>query len=127
MPIYFRSDDKPVIELDPTLELSPFILFRRLTEGRSLVLVDVRKTPTPLTLQGAIDLPTPGWEPPDDTEVLLFDDDGRDAVELARALQARGFARVRALFGGLQLYEFGLDPEVVGQQTFLVPATGKAD
>jgi len=39
-------------------------------------------------------------------------------TELAE-LQARGCARVRALFGGLDLYRFALDPEIVGAETFL--------
>jgi hypothetical protein len=51
---------------------------------------------------------------------VLFDDDGNTAVALARELQAAGHARVRALFGGLELYAFALDPEVVGAETFLI-------
>ena len=121
MPIYLREDGKPVIELDPLLELSPFTLFRRLHEKRAPMLVDVRSTPSGKTLRGSIRLPDPGWEPSQDETVLLFDDEGTDAVDLARDLQARGCEAVRALFGGLQLYEFSLDPEVVGQETYLVP------
>ena len=41
---------------------------------------------------------------------------------LAGRLQSRGYGRVKALFGGLDLYEFSLDPEVVGSETFLVRA-----
>ena len=37
----------------------------------------------------------------------------------ARRLQAQGYPRVKALFGGLELYEFSLDPEVVGSETYL--------
>lgn len=39
---------------------------------------------------------------------------------LARHGQSAGWPRVEALFGGLELYEFSLDPEVVGQETYLV-------
>lgn len=120
MPLRFRSDDKPVVEFDPRLELSPFTLFRRLNEGKPLTLVDVRSEPRGMTLQGARPLPSPHWVPPAGQDVLLFDDDGIEAVTAAQDLQARGHQAVRALFGGLQLYEFSLDPEVVGQQTFLV-------
>lgn len=122
MPIYLRQDGKPVVELDPLLELTPFTLFRRLHEERAPMLVDVRSTPTGKTLRGSIRLPAPLWEPSGDETVLLFDDDGTEAVDLARDLQSRGFENVRALFGGLQLYEFSLDPEVVGQETYLVSA-----
>lgn len=120
MPLHFRSDDKPVVEFDPRIELSPFTLYRRLSEGKALVLVDVRPRRQGRTLRGAIQLPDSNWEPPAEQDVLLFDDDGTRAVEAARALQARGHDAVRALFGGLELYEFSLDPEVVGQETFLV-------
>jgi hypothetical protein len=41
-------------------------------------------------------------------------------------MQAAGWPRVRALFGGLDLYEFSLDPEVVGEETFLVRSTSPA-
>lgn len=119
MPTHYREDDTPVVQFDPGLELSPFTLFRRLQEGRGPLLVDVRPEPGRLTLQGGEPYPGPGWEPPADRDVLLFDDDGSRAVALARKLQARGFNRVRALFGGLQLYEFSLDPQVVGEETYL--------
>ena len=35
-------------------------------------------------------------------------------------MQSAGYPRVKALFGGLELYEFSLDPEVVGQETYLL-------
>jgi TfoX/Sxy family transcriptional regulator of competence genes len=50
---------------------------------------------------------------------VLFDEDGSVAAELAKALRERGAIRVRALFGGLELYAFALDPEVVGAETYL--------
>jgi hypothetical protein len=52
--------------------------------------------------------------------VVLFDDDGSIAIDGARHMQAAGWPRVKALFGGLELYEFSLDPEVVGEETFLI-------
>jgi hypothetical protein len=66
------------------------------------------------------------WNPPVGRDTVLFDQDGTRAVALASALQANGHSRVRALFGGLELYAFALDPEVVGAETFLVevPAQG---
>jgi rhodanese-related sulfurtransferase len=121
MPIHLRDDGKPVVEFDPLLELSPFTLFRRLREDQALRLIDVRADPKGMTLEGSIRLPGPDWEPDQDTPVVLFDDTGTEAVELARSLQARGHETVRALFGGLELYEFSLDPEVVGRETYLKP------
>jgi hypothetical protein len=41
-------------------------------------------------------------------------------------MQAAGWPRVKALFGGLQLYEFALDPEVVGAETYLLRVAGPA-
>ena len=120
MPTTYRDDGKPVVQFDPLLEISPFALFRRLREERSPLLVDVRAEPGERTLEGAIRLPDDTWEPPDDAEVVLFDDDGAAAVAHAARLQRAGFERTRALFGGLELYEFSLDPEVVGQGTYLV-------
>jgi len=127
MPLHFRSDNKPVVEFDPQLELSPFTLFRRLRDGQALLLVDVRPEPRGLTLQGATRLPEPDWQPPEDQNVLLFDDDGTTAIAVAQALQAQGHQAVRALFGGLQLYEFSLDPDVVGESTFLVSLDKSTD
>jgi hypothetical protein len=108
-----------VIGFDPRLEISPFALFRRMTEGDSPLLVDARPVPGTASLAGAILSPGTGWSPPD-ADVVLFDDDGNLAREAARRLQAEGHARVRALFGGLALYDFALDPAVVGEERFLV-------
>lgn len=121
MPTRFLDDDEtPVVQFDPQLEVSPFAVFRRLREGDPPLLVDVRLEPGPLTLRGAIPYPGPEWSPPVDRDVVLFDDDGTVAVEGARHMQRVGVPHVRALFGGLELYEFALDPEVVGEETFLV-------
>lgn len=110
----------PVVQFDPALEASPFEVFRRLQEGRPPVLVDVRPEPGAVTLVGVLPCPGPAWSPPADVDVVLFDDDGTLALEAARRFQAAGRPRVRALFGGLDLYDFALDPEVVGAETFLV-------
>ncbi len=110
-------DGTPLVRFDPQREISPFALFRMLVEGRPPLLLDVRSAPGTRTLAGAQPLPGPDWSPPDDRDTVLFDDDG----ELALAVLARfpEAARARALFGGLDLYEFALDPEVVGRETFL--------
>lgn len=120
MPTRYLDDETPVVQFDPLLEVSPFILFRRLKEGQAPLLIDVRPEPGRLTIQGAIPYPGPDWSPPTDQDVVLFDDDGATAIDGARHMQAAGYPRVKALFGGLDLYEFSLDPEVVGQETFLV-------
>ena len=120
MPTTYRDDGKPVVQFDPRREISPFALFRRLREDRAPLLVDVRPQPGDRTLEGAISLPDESWRPPEETDVVLFDDDGTAAVAHTERLQQAGFERTRALFGGLELYEFSLDPEVVGQGTYLV-------
>ena len=120
MPTRFGDDAVPVVQFDPQLEVSPFVVFRRLRDGRGPLLVDVREAPGATTLAGARPWPGPAWEPPEEVETVLFDDDGTRAVALARELQAAGHERVRALFGGLELWEFALDPGVVGEETYLV-------
>ena len=120
MPTRYLDDETPVVQFDPLLEVSPFALFRRLKEGDAPLIVDLRAEPGEDTLAGAVADPGPTWEPPDDRDTVLFDQDGSLAVARARALQAEGFERVRALFGGLDLYRFSLDPQVVGAETFLV-------
>ncbi len=123
MPTRYLDDDTPVVQFDPQLEISPFVLFRRLSENQAPLLLDVRDVraePARLTLDGAVPYPGPEWTPPADQDVVLFDDDGGTALDGARHMQAAGWPRVRALFGGLELYEFSLDPEVLGQETFLI-------
>ncbi|HSF40391.1 MAG TPA: hypothetical protein VLT87_11405 [Thermoanaerobaculia bacterium] len=124
MPTRYLDDATPVVQFDPQHEVSPFVLFRRMKEGQPPVLVDVRPAPGALTLRGAIPYPGPEWSPPKEEDVILFDDDGSIAIEGARHMQASGWPRVKALFGGLELYEFSLDPEVVGEETFLVRLEG---
>lgn len=127
MPTFRGNGDAPVVQFDPLLEISPFTLFRRLQAGTAPRLLDVRGSTTkraPLSLSGA-EMVGESWTPADDEEeIVLFDDHGNHAAELARRLQSRGYARVKALFGGLDLYEFSLDPEIVGSETFLVRLAG---
>ncbi len=121
MPTRYRDDEAPVVEFDPRIEISPFAVFRRLREGPAPLVVDVRRRPAGRTLRGALAFPGDDWTPPADRDVVLFDDSGAEAPPLAARLQAAGFSRVRALFGGLELYEFALSADVVGKETFLDP------
>lgn len=123
MPTRYLDDSTPVVQFDPQVEVSPFALFRRMKDGEMPLLVDVRPAPGRLSLQGAVPYPGPEWSPPRDREVVLIDDNGSLAVDGARHMQAAGWTNVKALFGGLELYEFSLDPEVVGAETFLVRLT----
>lgn len=127
MPTYLRPDGKPVVEFDPLLEIAPFVLLRRLREGRAPRLIDVRTDGSVVTLTGAEVLPEREWLPEPEEDVVLFDDDGSQAYALAQELHQQGFARVRALFGGLDLYRFALDPELLGDQTFLVRRNAQSD
>src|SRR5436305_11849270 len=124
MPTRFLDGETPVpvVQFDPQLEVSPFALFRRLKDGDPPLLLDVRPAPGRLSLAGALPYPGPDWSPPADRDVVLVDDDGAAAVDGARHMQAAGWPRVKALFGGLDLYDFSLDPAVVGEETFLVRA-----
>ncbi|MCL4838346.1 MAG: hypothetical protein KJ058_10335 [Thermoanaerobaculia bacterium] len=119
MPTIRLADDTPVVQFDPQVEVSPFLLFRLLREGRAPRLLDVRREPAGATLAGAERIDLASWAPEAGEEAVLFDDDGELAVAAARRLQAAGCAGVRALFGGLELWVFALDPGVVGEETFL--------
>jgi hypothetical protein len=114
---------KPVsgdIRFDPELEISPFALFRSFKEGRPPVLIDVRPAPGMRGFARVPPRPEPAGDAPEEGEVVvLFDLDGSIAPGIARRLQAVGFPRVRSLFGGLELYDFSLDPAVVGDERFL--------
>jgi rhodanese-related sulfurtransferase len=117
---YLEDGETPVVQFDPQLEVSPFAVFRSLREDRGPLLIDVRPEPGPLTLTGALPYPGPDWAPPTEKDVVLFDEDGSTAIEGARHMQSAGYPRVKALFGGLDLWAFSLDPEVVGADTYLV-------
>ncbi len=127
MPSYTDSRGNPVVEFQPQFEISPFSVFRALRDGVELVLVDVRTQAGRWTLDGAISMPNPDWLPDQtETQVILFDDDGREALVQVQRMHAAGHESVRALFGGLELYEFALDPQVVGEQTYLIAADSGA-
>ncbi len=118
MPKIYRDDELPIIQFDTQTEVSPFVVFRRLKNGEKLILVDVRNPTRSPTLRGSEPW-TEGWLPPTDLDVLLFDEDGSKAVPLVRRYLEKGYPQVRALFGGMELWTFALDPEVVGEDTFL--------
>ena len=120
MPTYLRPDDKPVVQFDPLIEISPFTLFRLLRDGNPVLLVDARSKPSGRTLSGAIPYEGDDWEPAPGSRTVLFDLDGSEAEPIVRRLQQEGFDSVKMLFGGLELYEFSLDPQVVCDQTFLI-------
>lgn len=119
MPTNFLDDETPVVQFDLRLEISAFVVFRRLRDGKPMSLIDVRPEPEGYTLEGAEPF-LEGWQPPSDRQVVLFDDDGRRAIEIAGRFQEEGHTHVKALFGGLELWKFSLDPEIVGAETFLV-------
>ncbi len=120
MPTNYQDDLTPVVEFDLRLEVSAFIVFRRLRDGRiPTILVDVRAHPSAYSLEGAIALSV-DFKPPEDKQVVLFDDDGSEAIPLAERFCEAGYTNVKALFGGLELWKFSLDPEIVGQETYLV-------
>lgn len=120
------ADPVPIdLDLDPEIHLSPYTLYRWLSEGRRLLLADVRPrpqggAPPERTLLGAEIVPGPDWTPPAGLPVILFDDDGRTAAPLARRLRTAGHGQVHALFGGLELYDYALDPQVVGEERCLI-------
>lgn len=121
MPTYTRDDGKPIVQFDAGLEISPFDLLRRLRSDRPPMLVDGRaEAGGTRSLAGALPYPGVGWVPEGKEDpVVVFDDSGSEALEMVLELRKRGYSGVRLLFGGLELYEFSLDPRVTGQETFL--------
>lgn len=122
MPTYTRDDGKPIVQFDATLEISPFALLRALRGDHPPVLIDGRAgTPGARTLAGALPYPGPDWTPATPHQpVVVFDERGEEALGWVTQLRQRGYSRVRLLFGGLELYEFSLDPDVTGEETFLI-------
>jgi hypothetical protein len=112
----------PALSFDPEVEISPYELFRRLREGRAPTLYDLGgRARGATTLRGARAVrPGAGWTPPE-AESVVFDDTGEGARALVVALRGRGVTGVRALFGGLRLYDYCLDPRVVGEDRYLDP------
>lgn len=109
----------PPVDLDPEAEVVPHALFRDLREGRSPLLVDLRPGGGTPSFAGSVAWPGAEWEPPADRDTVLVDGDGSAARELARGLRRRGHGRVWSLYGGIRLYDFALDPRVVGEERFL--------
>jgi hypothetical protein len=121
MPLHHNEDGVPVVRVDPTIEISPFELFEQLRDPDARpLLVDLRPPPRDWTLRGAIRRSPEEFEAPHDRDAVVFDEDGRIAPELVRRLRNEGQTRVWALFGGLDLYRFCLDPEIVETDTLLI-------
>ncbi len=102
------SGPEPELRFDPGLEISPYTVWHRLERGPKLCLVDLRRPPGRAPFGDALPWRGPDWRPAPDEDVVVFDDQGTEALEVVRRLQAAGHSRVRALFGGLALYEFAL-------------------
>lgn len=123
--------DLPPVSFDPEVDASPYELFRRFREGRPPALYRLQEGPhaeggtrsAPWTLRGARTLSRQeldrGWAPPAGQDAVLFDEDGTRARPAVLALERRGVGGVRALFGGLRLYDYALDPRVVGEERHL--------
>jgi hypothetical protein len=95
------------------LHVSPYELFRRLANGERPPMVDLRAIGR--SLVGATRGESGGAFAPG---TILIDRDGLAATEAARRDRAEG-RDTRALYGGIELWDFALDPLVVGEQRFL--------
>ena len=104
-------DPPPPFEVG--LHVSPYQLFRRLTNGERPPMVDLRATGRSL-IGATRGEPGSAFAP----GTILIDRDGLAATETARRARAAG-TDVRALYGGIELWDFALDPLVVGEQRFL--------
>jgi hypothetical protein len=104
------------LEFDPGIDLDPYTLFHRLQEGTVPRLLALTST-TP-SLPGAVPW-SPGDPLPEAAELILIDQDGTAARPLALRLREEGHTHVRALFGGVEFYDYCLDPRVVGEERFL--------
>ncbi len=118
--------DLDVPDFDPDLHIAPAALLHKLRcvfakKGASLQVFDMRTGEVETRLRGAEPLPEGKkgdvhWSPTPGVEVVLIDEDGSAATEAARAWRQAGYENVRALYGGMRLYEFSLDVEVVGER-----------
>jgi hypothetical protein len=109
--------DPPAIE-EP-LHITPFELFRRLSEGETPTMIDLRADGA--TLRGATrrpELRDAGAGITLEDGAILIDWSDAETTRLARLLRAAG-RDVRALYGGIELWDFALDPQVVGEERFL--------
>ncbi|MCP4660640.1 MAG: hypothetical protein GY856_35010 [bacterium] len=109
-----RIDPEPEVSFDPRLEISPYTVWHRLESGPKLLLVDLRRPPGRSPFADVLPWRGPDWRPATDEDVVFFDDDGTEALEVVRRLRAAGHSRARALFGGLALYELALDTVLDG-------------
>lgn len=106
--------DRRRVEYDLDLQISPYAVYRRITDGEELALVHVCRESErpdgecPASLKAATRLPDGDWVPPSGVDVVVFDQDGEKALERVRALRAQGHERVWALFGGLDLWDLAL-------------------
>jgi hypothetical protein len=111
----------PDVGFDPGVHVSPYELFRRLREGRPPRLWALPDA-GPLIMAGALPYPATSPEHAPDEQAVLLDRDGEAALAEVHRLHAAHPAltgRVRALYGGLALYDFCLDPRVVGEERFI--------
>lgn len=109
-----------VPSFEPEIHIAPVELFRLLAEPEPPLLIEWAAAASGVTFVGALPWPGPDWRPAaPETAIVVVDADGRAATDLARRLRAEGFTGVRALYGGVDLYEFALDPEVVGPERHL--------
>jgi len=106
---------------DPTWEIGPREVKRRLDAGESIVLLDVR-TEQELALarlHGARHVPLqslaaslPALSEHDDQTVIVFCHHGRRSMQAAVFLREQGFADVRSMAGGIDLWARAVDPAV---------------
>lgn len=108
----------PPRPVDPVTEVDPYTLFARLVADQRPILVDTRRESVGPTFRHAVSWTEGQWTF-GDADVVLFDGYGRDAAALAARLHDRGHRNVRALYGGLALYDLAIDPAVVGHERFL--------
>ena len=118
------SLDAETLRFDPDLDVSPFELFRALRDGDPLLLIDLGEPGSP-SLAGAMREPADLASLARGSNLVLFDRDGSRGRRRAGELRARGL-QARALYGGLDLYAFALDPLVVGDERFLTPPLQEA-
>ena len=106
--------EPPAIE-EP-LHISPFELFRRLTDGETPTMIELRADG--VTLRGAVRRPALAADSELPAGAILIDWSDAETTRLARLQRAAG-RDVRALYGGIELWDFALDPQVVGEERFL--------
>lgn len=104
---------------DPEIHVSPHALFRRLhdaAEGMKIAprLLDLRPPGAAVRFRETVGFSERA------SGTILVDDDGLEATRRARELRKEGREKIYALYGGMELYDYALDPLVVGTERFLV-------